>query len=67
MGMGGMGQHVLAVNNSYPNGSAYFDNTANASNCGSNILNGDDLLFKVHITPNAGANNTPGLGWINLH
>ncbi len=66
--MGGMGsQHVLAVNNSYSNGSAYFDNTMGANNCGSQILNGDDLLFKVHITPNSGANNTPGLGWINLH
>jgi hypothetical protein len=66
MGMGSAG-HVLAVNNSYPNGSAYFDNTPGASSCGSNILNGDDLLFRVHVTPNAGSNNAPSLGWINLH
>jgi hypothetical protein len=66
-GMMGMSGHVLAVNNSYPNGSAYFDNTPGASSCGSNIINGDDLLFKVHITPNAGSINAPSLNWINLH
>ena len=66
-GMMGMSGHVLAVNNSYPNGSAYFDNTPGASSCGSNIINGDDLLFKVHITPNSGSINAPSLNWINLH
>ena len=66
-GMMGFQGHVLAVNNSYPNGSAYFDNTPFASSCGSKILNGDDLLFKVRITPNAGAVASNTLNWINLH
>lgn len=66
-GMMGMSGHVLAVNNSYPNGSAYFDNTLGAASCGSNIINGDDLLFKVRITPNSGSINAPSLNWINLH
>ena len=66
-GMMGMSGHVLAVNNSYPNGSAYFDNTPGASSCGSKIINGDDLLFKVRITPNSGSINAPSLNWINLH